>query len=233
VVEYKKYNYCLYEISGLFYSESLMRVNDKSNILPGLCSDSHLELELGCGHRKRNRQAIGIDVLDYPDVDIVGDIYEVLSEFPAQSVSAVYSYHFIEHVPDVAKLLSELARIVKPLGRVEFVAPHFSNPYFYSDPTHRSFFGLYTFCYLSSGSPFLRQVPTYQNDLFFSMECVNLRFKSSKAFYVRYFFKTLIGKIFNSCNYMKELYEENFCYLFPCYEICYRLRRVDVPITKV
>lgn len=207
-----------------------MGLIDKKNILPRAGSLSHIELELGCGNRKRNQQAIGVDILDYLDVDIVGDVYEALASFPTQSVDAVYSYHFVEHVPDVPKLLSELARIVKPNGHVEFVAPHFSNPYFYSDPTHRNFFGLYTFCYLSSDSPFSRQVPTYQNDLLFSIECVDLLFKSERPFYVRYALKSLIGNIFNSCNYMKELYEEHFCYLFPCYEVSYQLKRVDLPV---
>ena len=202
-----------------------MALIDKKDILPQAGSISYIELELGCGNRKRNRAAIGIDMLDYPDVDIVGDVYEALSSFPNQSVDAVYSYHFVEHVPDVPKLLSELARVVKQNGHVVFVAPHFSNPYFYSDPTHRSFFGLYTFCYYSSKSPFSRQVPTYGYEAAFSIEKVDLGFKSSQPFIVRYGIKRVIGIFFNSCNYLKELYEENFCYIFPCYEIRYFLRR--------
>lgn len=198
---------------------------DKKGIFQRVGSVSYVELELGCGNRKRNRQAIGVDILDYPDVDIVGDVYEVLASFPAQSVDAVHSYHFIEHVPDVPKLLSELARIIKPNGHVEFVAPHFSNPYFYSDPTHRNFFGLYTFCYFSSKSPFSRQVPTYDHKLAFTIVKVDLIFKSPPPFIVRYGVKRLIGILFNSCNYLKEWYEENFCYLFPCYEVRYILQR--------
>ena len=34
-----------------------------------------------------------------------------------------YSCHFVEHVTDVSRLLSELARVVKPNGYVELVAP--------------------------------------------------------------------------------------------------------------
>ncbi|MEI7590394.1 MAG: methyltransferase domain-containing protein [Deltaproteobacteria bacterium] len=205
-----------------------MSLIDKKNILPMVGSVSCIELELGCGNRKRNRQAIGIDLLDYPDVDIVGDIYEVLAAFPNQSVNAVYGYHFIEHVSDVPTLFSELARIVKPNGHVEFVAPHFSNPYFYSDPTHRSFFGLYTFCYFANESPFARRVPTYNFKPEFKIVKVNLIFKSTRPFVVRYGIKRLIGSFFNSCNYLKELYEENFCYLFPCYEVRYIIRREEL-----
>jgi ubiquinone/menaquinone biosynthesis C-methylase UbiE len=202
-----------------------MTLIDKKNILQKMDNSLHIELELGCGNRKRNNQAIGVDMLDYPDVDIVGDVYEVLASFPCQSVDAVYSYHFVEHVPDVPKLLSELARIVKPDGYIEFVAPHFSNPYFYSDPTHRSFFGLYTFCYFASQSPFSRHVPTYGYKAEFIIVSVDLIFKSARPFIVRYGIKRLIGSFFNSCNYLKEWYEENFSYLFPCYEVRYVLRR--------
>lgn len=207
-----------------------MALIDKNHILPKIDGGSYIELELGCGNRRRNRNAIGIDILDYPDVDIIGDVYEVLASIPAQSVDVVYSYHFVEHVPDVPKLISELGRIVKPNGYVEFVAPHFSNPYFYSDPTHRSFFGLYTFCYFAGNSPFSRQVPTYGYKVYFSIMKVDLVFKSARPFIVRYGIKRLIGSVFNSCTYLKELYEENFCYLLPCYEVRYILQRQEVDV---
>lgn len=200
-----------------------MGLIDKKNILLNIGSVT--ELELGCGNRKRNPKAVGIDILDYPDVDIVGDIYEVLAAFPDQCVNKVYSYHFVEHVSDVPKLLSELARIVKPNGYVEFVAPHFSNPYFYSDPTHRNFFGLYTFCYYATESFFARRVPMYGYKAEFSISSVDLVFKSPKQFFVRYGIKYLIGIIFNSSTFLKEFYEENLCYLFPCYEVRYLLQR--------
>lgn len=206
-----------------------MAIRDKNNVLSRLQSDAPVAIELGCGANKRHGDAIGIDALDYPCVDVVGDVYEVLARLPTGSVDRVYSYHFIEHVESVSRLLEELARVVKVGGEIEFIAPHFSNPHFYSDPTHSNFFGLYTFSYFSTGSPLRRKVPTYQEKLRFRLEQVDLRFKSFPPFYVRHAFKKLIGSVFNSCGYMKELYEENFCYLFPCYEVCYRLRRVDIP----
>jgi hypothetical protein len=202
-------------------------VRDKQGILEKLAHRNPVVLELGCGPDKRFDNAIGVDALDYPAVDLVGDVYEVLQRFPDSSVDEVYANHFIEHVPDIKLLLQELSRVMKAGGLIELVAPHFSNPYFYSDPTHRSYFGLYTFCYLAKGSPFSRQVPTYGQQLFFKIQSVDLRFKSSRPFFVRHALKLLIGQIFNSCTYMKELYEENFCFFFPCYEVRYRLRRLD------
>ena len=206
-----------------------MAFKDKSDALGRLQPDTPTAIELGCGPNKRHAGAIGIDALDYPGVDIVGDVYEVLAQFPSASVDRVYSYHFIEHVESVSRLLEELARVVKVGGKIELVAPHFSNPHFYSDPTHRNFFGLYTFSYYAGGSPLRRKVPTYRQAPGFRLEQVDLGFKSFPPFYLRHAVKKLVGALFNSCGYMKELYEENFCYLFPCYEVRYRLRRVDTP----
>lgn len=202
-----------------------MQTTANFDVAEYLSSHANCSVELGCGPNKRHKNAIGIDSLEFDGVDIVADVFTALAKFPSQSVDSVYSYHFVEHISDVSNLLAELARVVKPRGFVEFVAPHFSNPYFYSDPTHRNFFGLYTFCYYTSGSPFSRKVPTYGYKPEFRIEKVDLKFKSARPFVVRYGIKRAIGFLFNSCTYMKELYEENFCYLFPCYEVKYVLRR--------
>lgn len=204
-----------------------MVIIDKKGTLTSFSESSDVVLELGCGDRKRHADAVGIDMLDYDCVDIVGDIFDVLSKFPESSVSAVYSYHFVEHLSDLDAFMDEMARILKPGASLNTVVPHFSNPYFYSDYTHKMFFGLYTFCYFSHGGFFSRQTPTYQRRLKFSIKKVELVFKSTKPFYLRHIFKKLLGKLFNISNYTKELYEENLCYLFPCYEIHYHLIRIS------
>ena len=203
------------------------KIVDKKELLVGLTTSSSLIIEMGCGSTKRNPEAIAIDILDYPEVDIVGDIYDVLKKLPDSCVTHASSKHFIEHVSDLNLIMLELERVIKPGGVIDFVAPHFSNPYFYSDITHRNFFGLYTFCYMSYSNIFSRKVPAYQKNVLFNLKSVDLKFKSDKAFYGRYAFKLIIGYLFNSCNYMKELYEENFCYLFPCYEVRYKLIKRD------
>jgi ubiquinone/menaquinone biosynthesis C-methylase UbiE len=200
-------------------------VVDKAGVLGGGSLPAPFILELGCGETKKRADAIGVDALDFSCVDIVGDVFDVLQGIPSGSVDEVYSSHFVEHLDDVGVFFGELGRVMKPGGTVEIIVPHFSNPYFYSDPTHRRFFGLYTFGYLAERSPFSRIVHPYQGELYFDVERVDLLFKSARPFYGRYAFKRVIGTIFNSCNYMKEFYEENLCYLFPCYEIRYQLRR--------
>ena len=203
------------------------KIIDKKKILDSLTVSSSLIIELGSGNTKINPESIAIDALDYPEVDIVGDVYEVLKKFPDSCVTHVSSAHFIEHISNISLLMLELERVVKPGGIIDFTAPHFSNPYFFSDPTHINFFGLYTFSYMSYSNIFSRKVPTYKKNLVFNLVSVDLIFKSPKPFYGRYAFKSIIGFLFNSSIYMKELYEENFCYLFPCYEIRYQLRKEE------
>jgi ubiquinone/menaquinone biosynthesis C-methylase UbiE len=184
-----------------------------------------LVLELGCGARKRHPEAICIDAIEYDGVDIVGDIYEELQKFPENCVRAVYSYHCFEHLPDIGAVLDELARVMQPDAELIVVAPHFSNPYFYSDCTHRVSFGLYTFAYFAEENLFSRKVPRYAKSVDFELRSVKLIFKSPKPYYFRWGFKKLFEWFFNLGGYLAEFYEENLCYLIPCYEVKYELRK--------
>jgi ubiquinone/menaquinone biosynthesis C-methylase UbiE len=200
-----------------------MEFLDKHNFFRNLDDLDTVILELGCGENKKHDDAIGIDAIDYECVDIVGDAYQVLKKIPDEKVTAVYSYHFFEHLTDFQLMIDELARIMKPNGSLLIVTPHFSNPHFYSDPTHRLFFGLYTFSYLCKEDLFKRRVPQYKNTLKFELSAVKLVFKSSRPFYFRWLFKKTLQFFFSFNYYMMEFYEENFCYLFPCYEVEYKL----------
>lgn len=201
-------------------------INDKFDKLQNINIHKPVLIELGCGQKKKIPGAIGIDIIDYPDVDIVGDVYDVLKSLPKNSIDEIYAFHFFEHVSDVSLLLAEIARILKTKGRVQIVVPHFSNPFFYSDPTHRSFFGLYTFGYFAKCSNFWRTLPTYALNDSFQLESVRLIFKSYRPFYLRHGIKKVFETLVNISEYTKELYEENFCYIAPCYEVDYRIVRL-------
>ena len=133
---------------------------------------------------------------------------------------------FLEHVPDVGTFVDEMARVVREGGRLEVIVPHFAHPYFSSDPTHTHRFGLYTFSYLAQDGLFRRQVPGYVRRANLRLVNVDLVFKSTPPFYARHGLKRLLGLVFNSCRYLQELYEENLCYIFPCYEIRYVMEKI-------
>jgi len=203
-----------------------MKIKDDKGIIKQIIGKelSSVKLDLGCGPSKSSIDSIGIDILDYETVDLVGDIFDVLSSLPDSSVDYVYSSHFFEHIVNVEHLLDELGRVLKEGGMLEVIVPHFSNPYYYSDLTHRTPFGLYSFCYYAiTNGMFRRQVPTYKRTLKFSIDEIELRFQTTKSFYGRSAIKKVVSYLVNLNSYTKELYEEMFCYLFPCYEIQYKL----------
>lgn len=198
---------------------------DVSVILEQIKSKKDLTLELGCGNRKRIKNSIGIDILDYSQVDIVGNALSILKEIPSDTVGYIFSHHFLEHVAEFEKLFAEITRVLKCNGVFESVVPHFSNPYYYSDSTHKNNFGLYTFSYFAEDKIFRRGVHDYKRKFALRIISVDLIFKSPRPFYIRYSIKKAIQYIFNINAYTKEFYEENLCYIFPCYEIKYKLQK--------
>ena len=204
-----------------------MHIIDKKGAFERVANGQTVALELGCGNFRRDPAAIGIDLMDYPSVDLVGDVFEVLGHFPDNSVERISSSHFMEHVSDLPRLLAELSRVLIPAGRIFAIVPHFSNSFYYSDPTHRSPFGLYTMAYFCEQRIFSRDVPSYALGVPMVLDKVHLRFKSIRPRYLSHAIKRFFGLIVNSSTWMMERYEENLCWIFPCYEIHMELHKKD------
>ncbi|HEY6836873.1 MAG TPA: hypothetical protein VI142_10555 [Gaiellaceae bacterium] len=182
-----------------------------------------LKLDLGCGPTKRGADYIGVDVLDGPAVDVVADVLEFLRALGDERVIEVYSSHLFEHLDDLSSVVDELERVLVVGGRLHVVVPHFSNAYYYSDPTHRRLFGLYTFSYFAEDPLLRRRVPTYGRDPRLRLESVRLGFRSAVEFPTRYHVKAAVGRLVNRSTWLKEFYEENLAAMIPCYELEYRL----------
>lgn len=203
-----------------------MRIDDKSLIFDRWDSLGPIVLDLGCGPNKRHENWIGVDQANYHCVDLQGDVFDVLGKIENGSVDHIFSSHFFEHIGDVSRLINEITRILKVGGTMKVIVPHFSNPYFFSDYTHKTFFGLYSFSYFARDTIYRRRVPMYydlSNQLV--LNDVKLIFKSTRPFYVRYAIKRFFSLIFNSSRYMQELYEENLSNFIPCYEIQFTLTK--------
>ena len=174
-------------------------------------------LELGCGRNKRPG-AIGIDKVDLPGVDIVADIEDGLAFIPDNSIDEIYSFSCFEHIRNFEKLMSEIVRVLKNGGKTIVYVPHFSSPYYYSDPTHTRFFGLYSFYYFVNHRYRLkRKVPNYYFDT--KIRIISQKLVFDSPFLIRKIIKRSIGAIFNLSRFLQEFYEENLCYIFPCYGI--------------
>ena len=172
-------------------------------------------LELGCGNAAHPGR-IGIDQVDLPSVEIVADLEKGLPFFPDSSVDEIHARSFFEHLENFEGVMREIVRVLKPRCTCHAFVPHFSNPYYYSDYTHRRFFVLYTFYYfVKKGRQLRRTVPDFYTDI--RITIIKRRLKFSTPFRGRQIFKKLWGAIFNSSQWMQEYYEENLCWKLPCY----------------
>ena len=152
---------------------------DKINFFDEILKMNYVALELGCGNVKKNIDSIGIDIINYDSVDLVGDATNILKKIPDNSIDLIYSRHFLEHVVDFHVLMDEISRILKKDGILEFVVPHFSNPYYYSDITHKNFFGLYSMNYFAHDmTKMKRLVPFYNKQIKFNLVSVDLSYQT-------------------------------------------------------
>jgi len=180
-------------------------------------SGKELIIELGCGSQKKEGR-IGIDRVDLPNVDIVADIEDGLSFLPDRSVDKIHCRSVFEHIENFENLMREIVRVLKNDGTAHIFVPHFSNPYYYSDYTHKRFFGLYTFYYFVDGKRQLkRKVPDFYTDIRIMILSQRLIFRSS--FKAINLIKRLFGWFVNLHTLLQEYYEENLCYMFPCHGI--------------
>src|SRR5687767_4278659 len=101
-------------------------------------------LDVGCGANKFPG-AIGLDSNPKPDADVMHDLGAIPYPFSDNEFDLIIASHVIEHVPDVMTFVTELYRIAKPRGRIRIVTPHYTNPDWANDPTHRNHFNSYTF----------------------------------------------------------------------------------------
>lgn len=81
------------------------------------------KIDLGCGHKCREGH-IGVDIRDLGQ-DIVWDLRFGLP-FPDNSVTNIFSSHFIEHLTDEQnkELFEEILRICQPGAVVQLHCPH-------------------------------------------------------------------------------------------------------------
>lgn len=182
-------------------------------------------IELGCGPNKV-AGAIGVDQFESEHVDIVANIENGLPFLPDNCVDELFSRHVLEHIENLELLIKEIHRVLKPGGIHRVIVPHFSNPHFYSDYTHRRFFGLYTFDYFADETSKLkRKVPNFYNDIRFHITRRYLRFYSLRT--LLNYRRRIYSKWVNRSSAAQERYEETSCYRHPCQEIHYQMTKVN------
>ncbi len=91
-------------------------------------------LDIGCWKFKQDGH-IGVDILRAPSVDVLADACNL--PFRESSIDKVHSSYTLEHIQDNLSALSEIWRVCKPDASIRLILPHFSNPAYYDDLTHK------------------------------------------------------------------------------------------------
>lgn len=105
---------------------------------------------LGGGKRGRSGY-VNIDILKFPEVDIVHDINKGIP-LDSNSVSEIIAHHVLEHIPDTIHVFEEMYRVSKPNAIIKIKVPYFKSIGAFKDPTHVSFFTEKTFEYFNPES---------------------------------------------------------------------------------
>ena len=180
-----------------------------------------IKLNLGCGDQ-RLAGFIGLDCLPRRGTDLICDLAQGIPVVTG-SVDHIYAKSILEHIYDLESILREIVRVLMPGGTVHIYAPHWSNPFYYSDYTHRRFFGLASFDYFARPEKQIyRAVPTY-TDINFQTDRVRLLFHSPFR-WANWFMKGLQWLV-NQRPSWQLFFEYHLSSLVPCYAVEYILRR--------
>jgi SAM-dependent methyltransferase len=165
-------------------------------------------LDVGCGTNK-TEGATGLDNNPRTCADVIHDLGQIPYPFQDSEFDLIVSNHVVEHVPDVIAFIAELHRITRPGGRIRLLTPHYTNPDWANDPTHRNHINSYTFNTFLAG----RQVFDFYTDVQLRpLDCyvsllglwkalgiemlVNLDRKSYKMRFLRKFWEQYLSYIF-------------------------------------
>lgn len=101
-------------------------------------------LNFGCGKSTfSSPNVVNLDVVEGPGIDVVCTTNQL--PFASNTFDLVIANHVLEHVPNWFESFKELARVVKPGGRVEVWIPPISSDSAFSYRDHINRIGLLSF----------------------------------------------------------------------------------------
>lgn len=172
-------------------------------------------LNLGSGRDSRSGY-VNLDLVALAGVDVVADL-EARLPFADSSFEEILCVHVLEHVDRLIDLLAELHRISRPQATIKITSPHLSFFGAYTDPTHRRFFGYFSFDYFTDENPY-----NFYSALRFRIKRRELRF-----FWIKNERTEIKGRLITALvNLWPRLYERFFCWMLPVNEVYFELEPV-------
>lgn len=164
-------------------------------------------LNLGCG-RKHLPDAVNLDVTPDTNPDVVHNLNRLPWPFPDGQFREVIAHDVIEHLDDVIATMEEIHRVCRPGAVVRITVPHFSCANAFTDPTHRHYFGRFSFDYVTGEHLFS----------FYT----RARFKRRTSLIV--FHRSLLNKLVRRlANRYPERYEQRWAWMFPAWFLFFEL----------
>ena len=109
-------------------------------------------LDVGCGKKKQDPLAIGLDRQPGSSADILCELKHFPWPVRDECAGKIFLSHFLEHQDDILRVMAEVHRVAKPGAEVLIVTPHYSSPDSYTDPTHVHHLGFHSFDYFDRDS---------------------------------------------------------------------------------
>jgi SAM-dependent methyltransferase len=120
-----------------------------------------MTLDIGCGTRKIEPQAVGIDISPNSAADHVWNLDCYPWPLEDGRFDRIHMSHVIEHLEDPMRAMAEVYRVACDRADVFIVTPHFSSHNSYTDPTHKRHLAAASFEYFTGedfpsfvGAPF-------------------------------------------------------------------------------
>lgn len=165
-------------------------------------------LNLGSG-RRYDPTAVNLDLTSDTGPDVVHNLNDFPWPFPDNRFNEVVMRDVLEHLDNTIRVLEEIHRICRPDGVVHINVPHFSSNGAFTDPTHKRFFALASFDYVTSDHP---------NNFY-----TNARFRCENGQIV--FRPTWLNKlVWRLANRFPIAYENAWAWMFPAWFIFITLR---------
>jgi SAM-dependent methyltransferase len=188
-------------------SETLS-LETETRAVPTTATPERRVLNLGCG-RKRVSGAVNLDVTPETRPDVLHDLNSRPWPFPDDHFDEVLAHDVIEHLGETIATLEEIHRVCRHGALVRITVPHYSSSNAFTDPTHRHYFGRFSFGYVTDG----HDLSFYTRARFVERSCQII------------FHPTVINKlVWRLANRYPGEYERRWAWLFPAWFMSVELR---------
>jgi SAM-dependent methyltransferase len=167
-------------------------------------------LDIGCGKKKQEAGAFGLDRQPGSSADIRCELQHFPWPVRDNCADRVYLSHFLEHQPDILRVMAEVHRVAKPGAEVIAVTPHYSSPDSFTDPTHLYHLGYHSFDYFVE--------PSFQD---FTYNAGGFLILERRLTFGGNLLLDGLGRIISTISV--DFYEKHFAWIFPARNLFCRL----------